>query len=234
MSTVISGPRVKFGATTGDVRVARGGKLLLIGYVGGTLTIASGGYAFIFGMTERLVVEPGGKATLRGYCRGDAANEGGDLTVLRGAVIDGTLHGRAFTQVDPAARIGADGEPNDPETGQIPLPEADELARTVVDDLTHTRWAEVIARFDETLRAELSEKELAAGWRKITRRAGTYQGRGETHVARRGDLTVTTTPLAFATGEFVARITFRDDHTIAGLYLHKPDPGGWGTGPATT
>ncbi|WP_234817842.1 hypothetical protein [Mycolicibacterium sphagni] len=106
MTTVISGLRVKLGATHGDVRVTSGGKLLLVGYVGGTLTIASGGYAFIIGMTERLVVEPGGKATYRGYCRGDVINEGGDLAVTRGAVIDGTLHGRSFTRVDPGAKIG--------------------------------------------------------------------------------------------------------------------------------
>ncbi|SKN99757.1 Uncharacterised protein [Mycobacteroides abscessus subsp. bolletii] len=94
MTTVISGLRVKVGTTHGDVRVIRGGKLLLVGYIGGTLTVASGSYAFIVGTTERLVIEPGGKAKHRGYCKGDVINEGGDLTVMRGAVIDGTLHER--------------------------------------------------------------------------------------------------------------------------------------------
>ena len=106
MATVISGPRVKVGKTDGDVRVAGGGKLVLIGYVGGTLTIASGGYALIIGMVELLTVERGGKATHRGYCRGDVVNEGGELAVMRGAVIDGGVHGREFTQVDPGAIIG--------------------------------------------------------------------------------------------------------------------------------
>lgn len=106
MSTVITRLRVKLRVTHGDVRVTGGGKLLLVGYIGGTLTIASGGYAYIIGMLERLVVEPGGKATHRGYCRGDVTNEGGDLTVTRGAVIDGTLHGREFSQVDPGAIVG--------------------------------------------------------------------------------------------------------------------------------
>ncbi|EIU17371.1 hypothetical protein MA5S0422_1128 [Mycobacteroides abscessus 5S-0422] len=83
-----------------------GGKLLLVGYIGGTLTVALGGYAFIVGTTGRLVIEPGGKAKHRGYCKGDGINEGGDLTVMRGAVIDGTLRGRSFTRVDPRAKIG--------------------------------------------------------------------------------------------------------------------------------
>lgn len=95
MTTAISGLRVKVGTTHGDVRVTSGGKLLLVGYIGGTLTVASGGYAFIVGTTERLVIEPGGRAKHRGYCRGDVINEGGDLTVMRGAVIDGTLHERS-------------------------------------------------------------------------------------------------------------------------------------------
>ncbi|WP_431236736.1 hypothetical protein ACQ86B_17550 [Mycolicibacterium aichiense] len=76
MTTVISGPRVKVGTTHGDIRVTSGGKLLLIGYVAGTLTIAAGGYAMVLGMVERLVVERGGAAKHRGYCRGDAINEG--------------------------------------------------------------------------------------------------------------------------------------------------------------
>ncbi len=107
MTTVISGPpRVQVGSTSGDVRVSDGGKLLLVGYVGGTLTIASRGYAVIIGMVERLVVEPGGVAKHRGCCRGDAINEGGGLAVMRGSVIDGTLHGRSCTRVHPGAKIG--------------------------------------------------------------------------------------------------------------------------------
>ena len=106
MSTVVSGPRVKVGVSHGDVRVAKGGKLVLVGYVKGTLTVAPGGYAFLIGMMEGLTVESGGKATMRGWCKGDAVNEGGDLAVMRGAVIEGTLFGREFTRVDPEARIG--------------------------------------------------------------------------------------------------------------------------------
>jgi hypothetical protein len=32
--------------------------------------------------------------------------------------------------------------------------------------------------------------------------------------------------LAFEAGDFVARITFRDDQTIAGLYILNPDAAG--------
>ena len=77
MSTVISGSRVKFGQTEGDVRVTRGGKLVAGGFIAGTLTVESGGYAYIFGMVGGLVVEPGARARLRGMCTGDVTNHGG-------------------------------------------------------------------------------------------------------------------------------------------------------------
>ena len=103
------------------------------------------------------------------------------------------------------------------------LPQADELARTVIDDLAHSRWSDISARFDAIMRDGLSEEELAAGWAQITGSVGSYQSHGETASARTGDVTTTNTPLHFEAGNFVARIAFRDDHTIAGLYILNPD-----------
>ena len=119
MSTVISGVRIKFGKTDGDVRVTNGGKLIAVGFIAGTLTVESGGYAFIFGMVGGLVIEPGAKAKLPGMCTGDVTN-GGDLTIrgtvdgdvtnnggdltIRG-VVKGALHGQSIT-VMPGAKIG--------------------------------------------------------------------------------------------------------------------------------
>jgi hypothetical protein len=36
----------------------------------------------------------------------------------------------------------------------------------------------------------------------------------------------TNTPLSFEAGDFVTRITFRDDRTIAGLYILNPEAAG--------
>lgn len=55
MSTVISGIRVKFCVTEGDVRVTSGGKLMAGGVIAGTLTVESGGYAYILGMVGGVV-----------------------------------------------------------------------------------------------------------------------------------------------------------------------------------
>jgi len=106
------------------------------------------------------------------------------------------------------------------------LPEADELSRTVIDDLAHARWSDVTARFDATMRDRLTEEGLAEAWAHIVGLAGAYEGHGDTDSVRAGDFTTTNTPLNFEAGDFVARITFRDDQTLAGLYILNPDVAG--------
>ena len=81
---------MKFGKTDADVLVTRGGKLLAGGFIAGTLTVESGGYAHILGMVGGLVVEQGARAKLRGTCTGDVTNHGGDLTIS--GIVNGTLH----------------------------------------------------------------------------------------------------------------------------------------------
>lgn len=119
------------------------------------------------------------------------------------------------------------GKPIDPRTGQImsttPLPEATELAETVIDDLANGRWADVTARFDAKVAARLSAEGLASAWAHVIGIAGAYESRGPVKPTRAADFTITNTLLAFEAGEFVARITFRDDQTIAGLYLLPPE-----------
>ena len=119
------------------------------------------------------------------------------------------------------------GKPIDPRNGELlntsPLPGAVELARAVIDDHAHGRWADVTARFDDTMRARLTVEGLAEAWSYLAGLAGAYEGHGDTDSVRAGDFTITNTPLAFEAGDFVARITFRDDQTIAGLYILNPD-----------
>ncbi len=80
-----------------------GGKLWLVGLIAGTLTVESGGYAYIIGVVGGLVVEPGARAKLPGMCTGDVTNHGGDLTIS--GVVKGASHGRSITRVKPRAKI---------------------------------------------------------------------------------------------------------------------------------
>ncbi|HEY0258676.1 MAG TPA: DUF3887 domain-containing protein [Lacisediminihabitans sp.] len=120
------------------------------------------------------------------------------------------------------------GKPIDPRTGEtmntVPLPEAATLAEAVIDELSTGRWDEVAERFDSQMRERLGSEGLAAAWAQVIGLAGAYERRGEVEAARAADVTITNTPLAFEAGDFTARISFRDDQTIAGLYLLATEP----------
>jgi hypothetical protein len=72
----------------------------------------------------------------------------------------------------------------------------------------------------------LTDDGLAEAWAQIAAMAGADESHGDTDAVRAGDFTTTDTPLTFEAGDFVARITFRDDRTIAGLYILNPDAAG--------
>lgn len=121
------------------------------------------------------------------------------------------------------------GKPIDPRTGDpmntTPLSDAADLARSVIQDLVGGRWERVAERFDPAMRENLSEDALAAAWAQIVATSGAFESRGDPVVARAGDVTVTNTPLAMEADDYTARIAFRDDRTVAGLYiLSDPTP----------
>lgn len=115
------------------------------------------------------------------------------------------------------------GRPADPRTGEPltthPLPDAAELAVSVIDDLVSGRWTSIAEQFDPAMRDGLSEDALAAAWTQVVGLAGTLESRGEPEVLRAGDVTVTNTALWLEAGDYTARIAFRDDRTIAGLHI---------------
>ncbi|MGW9557440.1 DUF3887 domain-containing protein [Nocardiopsis sp. NPDC055551] len=115
------------------------------------------------------------------------------------------------------------GKPIDPRTGQpmnnTPLPGTVELVASVIEDLASGHWSRVTEQFDPTMRDGLSEDALAAAWAQIVGLSGAFEGQGKPEVARAGDVTVTNTPISFEAGDYTARITFRDDRTIAGLHI---------------
>lgn len=128
------------------------------------------------------------------------------------------------------------GKPIDPRSGGVmnssPLPQATELARAVIDDHARGRWADITARFDDTMRGGLTADGLAEAWAYLAGLAGAYESHGDTEAVRAGDFTITNTPLNFEAGDFLARITFRDDQSIAGLYILNADVAGRADGSA--
>lgn len=104
-----------------------------------------------------------------------------------------------------------------------PLPNADKLALIVIDDLAAGKWREVTARFDDAMTKGLSEEALAAAWAQVIGQAGAFESHGATEATRAADATITDTQLNLEAGEFVARIVFRDDERIAGLFILSPE-----------
>ena len=83
------------------------------------------------------------------------------------------------------------------------------------------------------MRDRLTDDGLAQAWAHIVGLAGAYESHGDIEAVRAGDFTTTNTPLSFEAGDFVARITFRDDRTVAGLYILDPVVAG-GSNTSTT
>ena len=157
----------------------------------------------------------------------------GAEALLAASVEEARAAGRTWQEIGQALGISRQaafqrfGKPIDPRNGEVmntsPLPEAVELARAVIEDHAHGRWADITERFDETMRAGLTEEGLAEAWAYLAGMAGDFESYGDTEAARAGDFTITNTPLAFEAGDFVARITFRDDRTISGLFILNRD-----------
>ena len=169
---------------------------------------------------------------------------GGAEALMTAAVQQAREAGRTWQEIGQVLGVSRQaafqryGKPIDPRNGEVmntdPLPEAIELTRAVIDDHARGRWADITERFDDTMRAGLTEEGLAEAWAYLAGLAGAYQSHGDTDVVRAGDFTITNTPLAFEAGDFVARVTFRDDRTIAGLYILNPDEAGGGSESVTT
>lgn len=171
--------------------------------------------------------------------------EDGVGTLMAAAVALARTAGRTWQEIGEVLGVSRQaafqryGKPLEPRTGgdmnTTPLPEAGELTRAVIDDLAHARWADVSARFDATMRDGLTDEGLAGGWAQIVESNGAYKSYGETESVRDGEFTTTDTPVNFENDEIVvARIAFRDDQTIAGLFLLDRDYAARTRGPSAT
>lgn len=149
--------------------------------------------------------------------------------VMRAVVAQARQEGATWQVIGDALGVSRQGafqrygRSTDPRTGEPmttpPLPDAAELAVAVIDDLVSGRWASIAEQFDPAMRDGLSEDALAAAWTQVVGLAGALESHGEPEVLRAGDVTVTNTALWLEAGDYMARIAFRDDRTIAGLHI---------------
>ncbi|AZZ50074.1 DUF3887 domain-containing protein [Rathayibacter rathayi] len=99
-----------------------------------------------------------------------------------------------------------------------------ERAATAIDHLVSGEWQAVVDEFDDALRESVTADGLAAAWSKIISAAGTFDRRAGTEAVRALRLIVTNTRLVFEHDECTARLVFRDDGRITGLFILAGSP----------
>ena len=118
------------------------------------------------------------------------------------------------------------GKPVNPRTGapmtENLLPEAGRRALEVLDAWMSGRDDEVIARFDDTMRAQLPPDKLAQTWPRLTGLVGAYEGCGDPIVRPFGEHTVVNVPMEFEGGPMTGRVVFDREGRIAGLFVLNP------------
>ena len=119
------------------------------------------------------------------------------------------------------------GKPVNPRTG-VPmtenlLPEADRRALEVLDAWKSGRDEELIALFDDTMRAQLPPDKLAQTWPQLTGLVGAYESCGDPVVRPFGEHTVVNVPMEFEGGAMTGRVVFDREGRIAGLFVLHPN-----------
>lgn len=103
------------------------------------------------------------------------------------------------------------------------LPNAAELSREILANLIAGSWSDVTARFDDQMKEGLDAETLAGVWGQVVQHGGELESADEPDVLQVDDVTVTDTLLHFENEDFVARLAFRADESLGGLYFLSPD-----------
>ncbi|MBR7829079.1 DUF3887 domain-containing protein [Actinospica sp. MGRD01-02] len=118
------------------------------------------------------------------------------------------------------------GKPVHPRTGAPmtvnPLPDAGRLALEVLEAWMSGRDDELIAKFDDTMRAQLPPDKLAQTWPQLTSLVGAYESCGDPVARPFGEHTIVNVPLEFEGGPMTGRVVFDADGRIAGLFVLRP------------
>ena len=92
-------------------------------------------------------------------------------------------------------------------------------ASALVADLAAGRYAEVEAKFDPTMKSQLSVTVMQNNWRTYQELVGTYKSHGVPNEIAQGEIRVERVPITTATGSGEVRVSYHPDGTIAGLFF---------------
>lgn len=149
----------------------------------------------------------------------ETAREAGETWADIGEVL-GTSRQAAFQRFGRPVAPQVDG-PRAAQGAEL-LPHAAELAVDVLVDFLNGRWDAVRERFDPTMSEAVSTGQLSGSLAAVLDSVGNYEGMDQPYARRIGDYTTVDVLLRFEAGEMIARVHFRDDGLIAGMWLRPP------------
>jgi hypothetical protein len=119
------------------------------------------------------------------------------------------------------------GRPIDPRTG-APMaaairPGVVEHAIGLAAAYAAGQWEGVRRDFDDTMRAQLDVRRLAAVGAQVMGTVGEYESMGEPYAHQAGDYTVVQVPLHFEAGTCLLTVSYDAEDRVAGLFI-KPTP----------
>jgi hypothetical protein len=118
------------------------------------------------------------------------------------------------------------GKPVNPRTGVVMtehlLPDAGRRALEVLEAWQAGRDDELIAQFDDTMRAQLPPERLAQTWPQLAGLVGAYESCGDPIVRPVGDYTAVDIPMEFEGGPMKGRVVFDQTGRISGLFVLNP------------
>jgi dienelactone hydrolase len=105
-----------------------------------------------------------------------------------------------------------------------PAPARVASAEAVLAALVARDFAAVVARFDATMKAALSEQALADGWAKMTAQTGAYVGHAAAAQQPRGGYAAVVIPCEFERGRIDVTVVFNAAGEVSGLSMRPPAP----------
>lgn len=118
------------------------------------------------------------------------------------------------------------GKPVNPRTGAVMtdhlLPDAARRALEVLEAWQAGRDDELLAQFDDTMRAQLPPERLAQTWPQLAGLVGAYESCGDPIVRPVGEYTAVDIPMEFEGGPMKGRVVFDQAGRICGLFVLNP------------
>ncbi len=114
-----------------------------------------------------------------------------------------------------AVVVNAETPPNDPQTG----PGLEDAGREFVALLADGEFADAVARFDETMKAALSEKKLKAAWEDVVAQAGAFLAQAGVRIEKVQVYDIVVVTCRFENAPFDVRVVLDASRRVAGLFF---------------